>query len=168
MTSSQLLFGLANNLHRAIKRKDLFVGHVYRWIQQREIREIELVRTSGTPVSARKGTVADVAQASGQQIAWECRCSRGAQQVATTGNHGRGGPNVSLSSVTRRNHLGRIPHSPFRTSGLGDTERGVVSKNSEGAECTASHPDQTDNPRFSRKQYSCEKNDVIHFCIMTG
>ena len=88
MTSSQLLFGLANNLHRAIKRKDLFVGHVCRWIQQREIREIELVRASGTPASARKGTVADVAQASGQQIASECRCSRGARQVATTGNRG--------------------------------------------------------------------------------
>lgn len=168
MTSSQLLFGLANNLHRTIKRKDLFVGHVCRWIQQREIRGIELVRASGTPVSARKGTFADVAQASGQQIALECRSSRGARQVATTGNRGGGRPNVSLSFVTMQNHLGRIPHSPAGTSGLGDEGRGVVSKNSEGAECTASHPDQTDNPRFSRKQYSCEKNDVIHFCIMTG
>ncbi len=41
-------------------------------------------------------------------------------------------------------------------------------KNSDGAECADDRLDQADNPGFSEKQYSCEKNDVIHFCIMTG
>ena len=167
MTASQLLFGLANNLHRTIKRKNLFVGHVCGWMQQQEVRGIELFRVSGTPVSNSKGTFADVAQASGQQLALNCRYSCRSRQFAT--NRKEDG-NAALLSVhhDKAKTLGKNPYSPFRTGSLGDPRCGTMSKNSEGAEYTASHPDQTDNPRFSRKQYSCEKNDVIHFCIMTG
>ncbi len=50
----------------------------------------------------------------------------------------------------------------------GTTPEHLVSKNSEGAECADGYPDEADNPGFSEKQYSCEKNGVIHFCIMTG
>ena len=46
MTSSQLLFGLANNLHRAIKRKDLFVGHDDQCIQRQEILDVSSVVAS--------------------------------------------------------------------------------------------------------------------------
>ena len=46
MTSSQFLFGLANNLHRAIKRKNLFVGHSFQCIQRLEIFDASSVVAS--------------------------------------------------------------------------------------------------------------------------
>lgn len=40
MTSRQFFFGLANNLHRAIKRNDLFVGHDCQCSQRQETRDV--------------------------------------------------------------------------------------------------------------------------------
>lgn len=64
--------------------------------------------------------------------------------------------------------MGINPNKATLSGNSGAAPEPIVLKNSERAECADSHTDEADNPGFSEKQYSCEKNGVIHFCIMTG
>lgn len=63
--------------------------------------------------------------------------------------------------------MGGIPWDRGQLGNWG-TSLLLMSRNSDGDGCADDHPDEADNPGFSEKQYSCEKNGVIHFCIMTG
>jgi hypothetical protein len=69
MTSRQFFFGLVNNLHRAIKRKDLFVGHDCQCSQRQESRDVAFrVWRLRKQVESRKRSVPHVIRASGGKL----------------------------------------------------------------------------------------------------
>jgi hypothetical protein len=72
MTSRQFFFGLANNLHRAIKRNDLFVGHDCQCSQRQETRDVFSERgVSEIQVESEKRSVPPVIRASADKSTWK-------------------------------------------------------------------------------------------------